>query len=65
MPPTSLTTARRGDDARPSEATARSADNPICDMCTHSVADHDAIALRFCRATAAAAIARGCVCRPA
>lgn len=36
-----------------------------CEACPHPAADHDAIALRFCRATVAAALERGCVCSPA
>jgi hypothetical protein len=64
MPVASSTTARPGLDARPAEVTARSADDRGCDVCTHPVAEHDGIALRFCRATAAAALDRGCVCRP-
>ncbi len=40
-----------------------SSDDPRCDVCPHPAPDHDAIALRFCRATLAAAIDRGCVCR--
>jgi hypothetical protein len=36
-----------------------------CPVCPHPLADHDPIGLRFCRATAAAAVSRGCVCRPA
>ena len=34
-----------------------------CAVCPHALATHDAISLRFCRATQAAATARGCVCR--
>jgi hypothetical protein len=36
----------------------------ICPVCPHRLADHDPIGLRFCRATAAGAVSRGCVCRP-
>jgi hypothetical protein len=39
-------------------------DDPGCDVCPHSMTHHDAIGLRFCRATRASAIDRGCVCRP-
>ncbi len=38
-----------------------------CPACPHPVAAHDAISLRFCRATAGradGAAARGCVCPP-
>jgi hypothetical protein len=38
-----------------------------CPACPHAVADHDAISLRFCRAsgeaTAAGSTGRGCICR--
>jgi hypothetical protein len=33
-----------------------------CEMCPHPLRSHDAISLRFCSATRAAAIPRGCVC---
>ena len=33
-----------------------------CATCEHAVADHDAIALRFCRATLDGALTRGCIC---
>ena len=59
------TASRTGRHERPLEATPRSVDDPRCDVCPHPVDDHDAIALRFCRATLAAAVTRGCVCRPA
>jgi hypothetical protein len=36
-----------------------------CDACPHPVSGHDAIGLRFCRATLDSALARGCVCPPA
>lgn len=36
-----------------------------CPACPHPVADHDPIGLRFCRATAAGSVSRGCVCRSA
>jgi hypothetical protein len=34
-----------------------------CDVCPHPVDDHDAIGLRFCRATRSSGVDRGCVCR--
>ena len=34
-----------------------------CDVCPHPVAEHDALGLRFCRATLAGAFSRGCICR--
>lgn len=36
---------------------------PGCDACPHPVAAHDAISLRFCRATLSGALTRGCSCR--
>jgi len=33
-----------------------------CDMCSHSIEVHDKIATRFCAATAAGALSRGCIC---
>jgi hypothetical protein len=38
---------------------------PGCDVCPHAVTQHDAIGLRFCRATRDSALDRGCVCGPA
>lgn len=34
-----------------------------CAVCPHRRADHDAIATRFCSATAAGGSTRGCACR--
>jgi hypothetical protein len=65
MPVAPPTTARTGQRARPVEVTAQSAADRRCDVCPHPVVEHDGIALRFCRATAAGALARGCVCPPA
>jgi hypothetical protein len=47
------------------QVVAPPANDPRCDVCPHAVADHDPIGLRFCRATAASALVRGCVCQPA
>ena len=63
MPAPASTASRTGRHERPSESTSRSVDDPRCDVCPHPVDDHDAIALRFCRATLAAAVTRGCVRR--
>ena len=35
----------------------------VCTACPHPVARHDAIGLRFCRATSTGTTTRGCVCR--
>jgi len=59
------TAPRTGPRRQPPEAAPRSVDDPACAVCPHPVVDHDAIALRFCRATLPSALTRGCVCRPA
>ena len=43
---------------------ARSAPAEVgsCAACPHALADHDRISLRFCQATQASAMTRGCVC---
>ncbi len=33
-----------------------------CGACPHPEADHDGISARYCRATVASALDRGCVC---
>jgi len=35
-----------------------------CSVCGHPVRAHDAIGTRFCAATMAGALTRGCVCQP-
>ncbi|GAB3347220.1 RGCVC family protein [Modestobacter lapidis] len=40
-------------------------DEGRCGSCPHPLAAHDPIGLRFCRATRAGGISRGCVCRTA
>lgn len=37
---------------------------PLCDVCRHTEASHDAISRRFCAATLNGALTRGCICRP-
>ena len=34
----------------------------MCDVCSHPMSAHDTISARFCAATVAGALARGCVC---
>jgi hypothetical protein len=34
-----------------------------CATCRHPRADHDALSVRFCAATAASGLARACICR--
>ncbi len=36
---------------------------PLCDVCRHTEASHDAIGRRFCAATLNGALTRGCICR--
>jgi hypothetical protein len=35
----------------------------MCGVCPHPMATHDSLGGRFCRATLAGAITRGCICR--
>lgn len=37
-------------------------DVATCSACPHLLATHDAIGARFCRATTANTLSRGCVC---
>ena len=37
--------------------------DPDCDVCAHPAAGHDAVAQRFCSATHARVLTRGCICR--
>ena len=37
-------------------------EKPRCSSCEHDLDDHDHISLRYCRATAAQQLVRGCVC---
>jgi hypothetical protein len=52
------------EQASPLDASSRSESDPMCDACAHAASAHDAIGLRFCRATLVGAIPRGCICRP-
>jgi hypothetical protein len=65
MPVSASPATRTGPRTRPPEATPQSVNDPACTVCPHPVADHDAVGLRFCRATRDAAHVRGCVCQPA
>ena len=40
-------------------------DEPRCPACPHPPEAHDPIGARFCRATVAMSLDRGCVCRTA
>jgi hypothetical protein len=35
----------------------------ICVVCPHPVHDHDPLGVRYCTATTASALSRGCICR--
>jgi hypothetical protein len=35
----------------------------ICAVCEHELSKHDTIARRYCEATKARALSRGCLCR--
>jgi hypothetical protein len=35
----------------------------LCDTCPHPAAEHDAISSRYCAATLATALSRGCICK--
>jgi hypothetical protein len=43
--------------------TVDTAAQPGCPACPHPMAEHDPIGVRFCAATEARALDRGCVCR--
>jgi hypothetical protein len=53
-------------DVMTTEFDARPADDEVtvraCDACGHDLASHDAISSRYCRASLAGALDRGCVC---
>ena len=63
MPASMSIASQSGQQEQRQEVAPQSMDNPLCDVCPHAVVDHDAIALRFCRATKNASTVRGCVCR--
>jgi hypothetical protein len=50
-------------DQRGGEPIAVPAEDAGCPVCPHPLAAHDPIAARFCRATTARALHRGCACR--
>jgi hypothetical protein len=65
MPALTSTVSRTDQPGRPSMPTSQPGEDAMCSVCPHPVDGHDAIGLRFCRATATGGIDRGCVCRPA
>ena len=38
-------------------------DDPRCAVCSHQLAGHDPIGLRYCQATQDQALPRNCICR--
>jgi hypothetical protein len=36
---------------------------PQCAVCQHDLARHDAVGLRYCQASEARSLTRGCICR--
>lgn len=67
-PPTTAPPVPDTQDGARDQAEARAeerADEARCGSCPHPLAAHDRIGLRFCRATRAGDIDRGCVCRVA
>lgn len=57
---TTVTTANLPTTA---ESAATIDDALFCEACQHPVDAHDALGLRFCAATVAAELPRGCICR--
>ncbi|WNV89279.1 RGCVC family protein [Umezawaea sp. Da 62-37] len=49
------TSGRHTAEITPPAATA-------CAACAHPLADHDALGVRFCTASAASGLSRGCIC---
>jgi hypothetical protein len=47
----------------PIETTVEGQEEPRCVACSHELANHDAIGLRYCQATQAQALPRNCICR--
>jgi hypothetical protein len=46
-----------------SKASVVAHDALVCTVCDHQLGGHDAISHRFCNATQAQALDRGCICR--
>jgi hypothetical protein len=59
--PTTTLTDTAAVDRSPAEPQA--GDEETCAACAHPLTAHDPIGLRFCRATTAGGLSRGCVCR--
>ena len=59
-----MTTASTVTTFRPLINDAFGEDLEACATCVHTVSDHDAIALRYCKATLVGELTRGCICKP-
>ena len=59
-----MTTALTVSTAQPLIDQSRGEDLQACPTCEHGVAHHDAIALRYCKATLVSELTRGCICKP-
>ncbi|WP_434453088.1 RGCVC family protein [Lentzea sp. E54] len=46
----------------PESRTAQLDTDAACDVCPHPRQDHDPIGVRYCTATTASALPRGCIC---
>lgn len=62
--PTTETMPTTGTPSAQPDTTAAGDSTPaqMCDVCSHPMSDHDVISARFCAATVAGALTRGCVC---
>jgi hypothetical protein len=59
-----MTTATTLSTPRPLTHDAFGEDLEACATCEHTVSHHDAIALRYCKATLVSELTRGCICKP-
>ena len=50
--------------AAKNDTEAETTADEACSVCGHPARAHDAIGTRFCAATMAGALTRGCVCQP-
>ncbi|WP_194518677.1 RGCVC family protein [Lentzea pudingi] len=46
----------------PESRTAAPDDNASCTVCPHLWNEHDSLGARYCTATTASALTRGCIC---
>ena len=47
----------------PLQSDVTAAPVPMCDVCAHAISGHDVTATRYCDATQANALSRGCICQ--